>query len=90
MTRYELPSGVLRAQVGDEEVLLNTATGQYHLLSGSGPRVLSELEAGRSVTEICDRLADASGKDPAGISSDVEGFVAELVARGLLGPAEDA
>jgi Coenzyme PQQ synthesis protein D (PqqD) len=89
MSRYTLPSGVLRTQVGEEEVLLNTETGQYHLLRGSGPAVVAELEAGRSLPEICDRFAERSGKDPAGISSEMEAFVGQLVDRGLLTSLDD-
>ena len=89
MSRYALPSGVLRAQVGEEEVLLNTATGQYHLLSGSGPSVIAELEAGRTLPEICDRFAERSGHDPKGIGSDLEAFVGRLLERGLLTTRDD-
>jgi hypothetical protein len=84
MTRYALPSGVMRAQIGQEEVLLNTETRNYHLLRGSGPVVVAELEAGHSIAEIRDRLAKVSDTDPAAIDADIRAFVVRLLERGLL------
>jgi hypothetical protein len=82
--RFRVPETVLRARLEDADVLLNTATGRYHLLSGLGPRILADLEAGRTVDAV---VAEVSGDHAAAadrVRTDVDGFVTALLDKGLL------
>ena len=84
MSAYRIPSAVLRADVGDEDVLLNTETGQYHVLNETGRTVLSVLEAGSTTDEAATTLATRTGTPIEQVRGDVETFVQALVDRRLL------
>jgi hypothetical protein len=84
--RYRLPGTVLRAQLETSDVLLDTSSGLYHLLSGSGPRILEELHAGATVESVITGLADRTDAEPERIRRDVTSFVDSLVRQGLLEP----
>jgi hypothetical protein len=84
MTSYGLASGVLRASLEDEEVLLNTDTGIYHLLNGTGLALLGSMESGASFASAVDALVAASGEAPERVRTDAETFLAAMLERGLL------
>ena len=84
--RYRLPATVLRAQLETSDVLLNTTSGLYHLLSGSGPGIVEQLQAGATVEAVIATLADRTDGDPGRIRADVTAFIASLVRQGLLEP----
>jgi hypothetical protein len=87
MSGYRLAPSVLRAAVGDDEVLLNPDTGMYHLVSGSGREVLDRLCAGETETAVAADIAARHGVDAAVVAGDVAAFVADLTTRGLVEPA---
>jgi hypothetical protein len=91
MTRYRIPEGVLRATVEGEEVLLNQETGEYHLVNATGLSLIRSFEAGDSVKQAIDALADWTGQDRRRVAADATTFIDAMVARGLLetapGPA---
>jgi hypothetical protein len=80
---YRLADGVLRAELENQEVLLNPATGQYHLLNKTGRRVLALWEQGSSTEEI-EELLVAEGGPGGTVGSDVASFVRALEERGLI------
>lgn len=84
MTSYRLAPGVLRASLEDEEVLLNTETGIYHLLNSTGHRLLASMESGASFDAAADALVDVSGQGAARVRADAEMFLAAMLERGLL------
>ena len=84
--RYRLPGTVLRAQLETSDVLLNTTSGLYHQLSGSGPGIVEDLQAGATVQSIIASLAERTDAEPERIRRDVTSFVASLVEQGLLEP----
>jgi PqqD family protein of HPr-rel-A system len=84
MTHYHLAPGVLRADLEDEEVLLNPATGIYHLLNPTGSVLLASLEQGSSLDEAVSRLAEEFGEPESRVRGDAERFLADLVVRRLI------
>jgi len=81
---YRLAADVLRAPLADDEVLLNTKTGQYHLLNHTGREVLGAIETSGSPDGVSERLASETGAAPDRVAADVTSFVDALLARGLI------
>lgn len=87
MNQFRVPERVLRATLKEEEekeVMLNTETGVYHLLNGTGREVLAGLETGRSIEETADSIADEKSVPREQVRADLESFVRALVERGLI------
>lgn len=84
MTSFRLAPGVLRASLEDEEVLLNIATGIYHLLNGTGLSLLASMEAGESFDSATNSLVAVSGEPAERVRADAEKFLADMLERGLL------
>ena len=84
MTRYRMPEGVLRAELDGEEVLLNPATGVYHLLNSTGRRLIVEFDQGSPLEQAVDATAAGSVADIKRVRSDSASFVAAMLERGLL------
>jgi len=83
MTLRLAPS-VMRAKLADDEVLLNTETGQYHLVNRTGREVIGEIERSGTTGAARDRLVAETGAAPDVVDGDVASFVDALLARGLL------
>jgi hypothetical protein len=79
-----MPDGVLRAELEGEEVLLNPATGMYHLLNASGRRLVLELDQGSSLEQAIESVAAASGANIDQVRSDCSAFLNDMLERGLL------
>ncbi len=84
---YRVPERIMRAPLEDEEVFLNTASSQYHLLQGSARELLQHLALGLTVDEAAARVAEATGADPEIVVEDSKVFIAQMLERGLLEPA---
>ena len=82
--RYVIPDSVLRATLDAEEVLLNTSTGQYHLLNRTGRLVVERLQAGGTAEEAVSELVQTTGAPVDDVQADVQSFLDALRARGLL------
>jgi len=54
------------------------------LLNGSGGLLWNELASPTSVEALCERLAAATGSDPAVISADVRPVLDQLVQAGIV------
>lgn len=81
---YKVPDGVLRAELEGEEVMLNSATGVYHLLNKTGRFVIDSLQRGRSLDEAVDEIVARSGTSHAQVMEDARSFVAAMLERGLI------
>jgi hypothetical protein len=86
VSRYRIPDRVLRAPLEDQEVLLNTDTGGYHLLNDMGRAIIAALEAGADVDDIVRREAAETGEPEERVRADVLTFLDALRERGLLEP----
>jgi hypothetical protein len=82
--RFERPSEVLVREVGDEMVLLNTASEQYHSLNDVGRRCYELLGAGASIEETVAAICGEYDVDATQARSDIEALLPELVGSGLL------
>ncbi|HKZ75911.1 MAG TPA: PqqD family protein [Actinomycetota bacterium] len=84
MSRFRIATGVLRADLEGEEVLLNPATGMYHVVNATGRELLRDIEHGQSVGESTRRIAESFGEPVEFVRGDVSTFLAAMVERGLL------
>lgn len=84
MTSYRIPAGILRAEMGGEEVLLNPGTGTYHLINATGRALLTHIEAGRSFEDAVRTLREETGEPAERVISDADAFAESMVTRGLL------
>lgn len=84
MTEYRIPAGILRAEVGGEEVLLNSDSGTYHLINATGRALLSHMQAGRSFEDAVRALSQETGEPAERVTSDADAFIEGMVVRGLL------
>jgi hypothetical protein len=84
VTEYRVPSGVLRAEVNGQEVLLNTSTGIYHVLNPTGRRMLLGLEQGWSIDRCVSSIVEESDVTSDRAEADADAFISDLLERKLL------
>jgi hypothetical protein len=75
---------VLFRQVREEGVLLNLADEHYFSTDEVGARMWSLLTSARSIRQAYDALLDEYDVDAGRLHDDLDGFVRELVQRGLV------
>jgi hypothetical protein len=81
---YTLNPRALCRVVDDEAVALDLDAGQYYGLNAVGTRIWQLLEEGRSVGAICDALVEEFDVTPDAVRPDVDAFINDLLAKGLL------
>lgn len=84
MSRVRLADNVVHRSFGDETVLLNLDTGQYHGLRGSGGRMLELLEELGDPTAAAERVASEFGHPVADVRRDLDALCRQLEERALL------
>ena len=84
LTSYRIPAGILMAEMGGEQVLLNSETGTYHLVNATGRALLNRMDAGNSLEDAILALSEESGEPAENIRSDAAAFTADMMQRGLL------
>ena len=82
--RLHVPDTVLFQVVGDESILLNLDTEYYFGLDDIGSDILQALVEAETVGEALDVLTLRFGVAPATMRRDLQAFVDELEASGLL------
>lgn len=87
---YRVPARVLRAQLDDDEVMLNPDTGMYHLLGDGGSQIVAAIETGSNVAGIVESIAKDADVPPERVRRDVDAFITALVERGLLEEVESS
>lgn len=88
--RYRLNEpDVIQETVDGETLIVNTRTGTYYQVGGSGAQVWNALLAGRSVEHTVDDFA-AEDSQLALIRSGVGGFIDALLAEQLILPAPES
>lgn len=89
MARFKLNSPDVASEAFDDEVVIvNLQSGHYFSTRGTGAFVWQRLISGGSAAEIQAAMAMAYDADPAQLEDSVQAFVAELVERRLIVPAE--
>lgn len=84
MPRIRLSENVAHRSFGEETVLLNLDTGQYHGLRGSGGRMLEVLLAMGDVDQAAQQVAQEYGQPLATVRDDMERLCQGLAQRGLV------
>jgi hypothetical protein len=84
VTTYRVAPGVLKAELGGRQVLLNPDTAQYHLVNATGKRLLALFDEGFSFEESVSRLAEEVDEPVDLINSDATRFVSAMLERELI------
>lgn len=87
--KYRIPAGVAWTEDEASVYVARVPEGPIVVLSESA-RVIWAMALTSDAGELVDRVAAASGQDAVAIAADVEAFVAELTARGLLESAVES
>lgn len=93
MPKVSIPEDVLFEVLDGEAVLLNVATGAYFGLNPSATRMWQLLEELQDTTRMRERMLEEFEVEPAELERDIQGFLDEMMRRGLLvvgGGAGDA
>jgi hypothetical protein len=84
ISHITVSDAVLHQQVGEETVLLNMVTEQYHGLDEVGSRVWQLLREHRTVDPIVAALLQEYEVDDTALRADVERLLGELSDLGLI------
>jgi hypothetical protein len=84
MTHYSIPTTVHTREFDGERIVLDLDAGQYFGLNGVGAAIWALLEKGRSCAEVVQILHEEYGVELEDLSRDVDRFVGELRAKGLI------
>jgi hypothetical protein len=79
-----IPEGVAWQQVGDEVVLLNVDSSEYHNLNDVGTRMWQVLEESADVASAYQVLCATYDVDEDKLHDDLGAFIQELIEKGLL------
>ena len=92
MTRYRLNSpDVIEETVDGEVLIVNTVSGVYYSLNGTGAYVWNALLAGHAPAEVAAAYAeDAADAAPAAVAAALEHFAQQLEDEQLLLPSDVA
>jgi DNA-binding FadR family transcriptional regulator len=82
--RVRIPEHVVHRDFGEQTVLLNLSTGQYHGLNRTGRRMFELLEERGTLEGIAAQLAAEYQRPEAEIAADLVDLCAALSERGLL------
>jgi len=82
--------GVRARRVGEETVLLDLGSERYFALDEVGAEIWSGLERGLGAEAILAELVAAFDGEEERVSADLEALLAELLAEGLIRPADPA
>jgi hypothetical protein len=77
-------TNVVHETIDGETILIHLGTGTYYSLDGAGAAVWDLLAQGVAHDELSAQLGARYEADPAVLETSVAGFVAELLAEGLL------
>jgi PqqD family protein of HPr-rel-A system len=86
-TSVTVPENVFWQRVGDEVVLLDAGTGEYHALNDTGSAMWQALEQCPDVASALESLREDYEVEGDRLAQDLEAFVAELLSTGLLAAA---
>jgi hypothetical protein len=82
--RVRIPEHVVHRTFGEQTVLLNLSTGQYHGLNRTGRRMFELLEDRGTLDGVAAQLAAEYQRPEAEIAADLVDLCAALSERGLL------
>jgi hypothetical protein len=89
-TRYSVRGEEVAAKVFDDEVVVvHLGTCTYYSASGSGADAWTWIEEGRPIAEVAAAIAERYRIDSARAGEDLARFVDQLLAEGLVSPAQE-
>lgn len=83
-TKVVIPPQVMARQVGDEQVILDLASGTYFGLDPVGARIWQLLNDGKMLNEVCDVMLVEYDVTQEAIERDVLALVQTLADRQLV------
>jgi hypothetical protein len=83
-------SRVVFERIDDEITLIDLETGNYYSILSSGVELWDALSRGSSIDEAADHVSAHYSVDPAVATAVAQRFADDLVAAGLLAPANGA
>lgn len=87
--RWTIPvPQVMWEVLDDEAVIVDLGSGHYHAASGVALTVWRAVDEGLTLTEIVTRARAIHPDAPSTAAAEVETFVLDLVARGLVQPVD--
>lgn len=89
-SRVSVPEQVVHRSFGEQTVLLNLATGQYHGLNATGRRIFELLVERNSTAGVAAQIASEYGIDVELVAADLEELCTALAERGLIELDADA
>lgn len=75
---------MLSAGIDDEVVLMDMQSAKYFGLDPVGSRIWNALAEPVTVEDLCRRMGEAYQGTPATIQADVQAFLRQLAARGMI------
>lgn len=82
--RIEIPTDVVRRAFGEEVVLLNLKTGQYHGLNATAGYMLDLLEASGDAATTAEQVARECLVPVDMVQADLADLCEQLLERGLI------
>ena len=82
--KVAIPPQVMARQVGDEQVILDLASGTYFGLDPVGARAWALLTEGKTVSEVCDAMVDEYDVTRAALETDIVTLVQSMIDRQLV------
>ena len=82
--RLRVPEHVVYRDFGDDTVILNLQSGNYHGLNRTAALMVATLGDAASVGDAVDRVVAATGQPREVIERDLHGLCSHLIERGLL------
>lgn len=82
--RLRVPEEVTYRAFGEQMVLLNVETGQYHGLNATARRMFEDVIARSGTAGVAAKLADECGRPIEEVSADLDSLCQALLERGLL------
>jgi hypothetical protein len=78
---------IIHETIDKETVAIDTESGVYFSITGSGYLIVQMLDQGADVESLIARLAAVFDMDPSALRPVVDAFVAQLLAEALIVPA---
>ena len=86
--KVAIPPQVMARQVGDEQVILDLASGTYFGLHPVGARVWGLLAEGKTISEVCDTMVVEYDVTRSALEVDILTLVQTMVDRKLVSVVE--
>lgn len=81
---------MIHETIDKETVVIDTETGIYYSITGSGYLIIQALDRGASLTDLATQLAAAFDLEPVALRTQVAEFVVQLLAEEMIVLSADA